>query len=135
MPEPSPILSILLISLLSMGIALSMKNDSFPSFPPSYIISSVCNLIIALLKTEMSILSYSSKFLFITSNISLVSGRFRLSFLINLIALIIFFGQHFMVYILCDTLPQTPRKCEYGIVNLNTSHQPGSHWVSYCVVG
>ena len=31
-----------------------------------------------------------------------------------------------------DTLPSRgPRQCECGIVNLNTSRQPGSHWVCY----
>ena len=32
-----------------------------------------------------------------------------------------------------DTLPQTPHQYECGIVNFNTSHQPGSHWVCYYV--
>ena len=30
-----------------------------------------------------------------------------------------------------DTLPQYPLNVECGIVNLNTSNQPGSHWVYY----
>jgi hypothetical protein len=30
-----------------------------------------------------------------------------------------------------DTLPKSPHKVECGIVNLNTSAQKGSHWVSY----
>ena len=30
-----------------------------------------------------------------------------------------------------DTLPQYPFNVESGIVNLNTSSQPGSHWVCY----
>ena len=30
-----------------------------------------------------------------------------------------------------DTLPHSPRQRECGVVNLNTSHQPGSHWVCY----
>ena len=30
-----------------------------------------------------------------------------------------------------DTLPTTPRENECGIVNFNTSQQPGSHWVCY----
>ena len=30
------------------------------------------------------------------------------------------------------TLPQYPFNIECGIVNLNTSDQSGSHWVSYC---
>ena len=32
-----------------------------------------------------------------------------------------------------DNLPMSsgPRRCECGIVNLNTSQQPGSHWVCY----
>ena len=30
-----------------------------------------------------------------------------------------------------DTLPSTPKDKECGIVNLNTSSQPGSHWVAY----
>ena len=30
-----------------------------------------------------------------------------------------------------DTLPKTPHHKECGIVNLNTSHQPRSHWVCY----
>ena len=34
-----------------------------------------------------------------------------------------------------DNLPQTPYKCECGIVNLNTTHQPGSHWVCYYMNG
>ena len=30
-----------------------------------------------------------------------------------------------------DALPHTPYQQECGIVNLNTSHKPGSHWVCY----
>ena len=30
-----------------------------------------------------------------------------------------------------DNLPKTPKSVECGIVNLNTSAQPGSHWVCY----
>ena len=30
-----------------------------------------------------------------------------------------------------DTLPQYPLNVEFGIVNFNTSNQPGSHWVCY----
>ena len=30
-----------------------------------------------------------------------------------------------------DTLPKKPHKVECGIVNLNISHQSGSHWVCY----
>ena len=30
-----------------------------------------------------------------------------------------------------DELPKTPRQVESGIVNFDTSLQPGSHWVSY----
>ena len=30
-----------------------------------------------------------------------------------------------------DTLPLEPNQKECGIVNLNTSHEPGSHWVCY----
>lgn len=30
-----------------------------------------------------------------------------------------------------DTLPRQSRQHECGIVNLNTSQQPGSHWVCY----
>ena len=30
-----------------------------------------------------------------------------------------------------DTLPEHPRSIECGIVNFNTSNQPGSHWVCY----
>ena len=30
-----------------------------------------------------------------------------------------------------DNLPKTPYQQECGIMNLNTSHQPGSHWVCY----
>ena len=30
-----------------------------------------------------------------------------------------------------DTLPQYPLNVECGIVNFNTSNQPGSHWVCY----
>ena len=30
-----------------------------------------------------------------------------------------------------DTLPKKPHQRECGIVNFNTSHEPGSHWVCY----
>ena len=30
-----------------------------------------------------------------------------------------------------DTIPRTPHHKECGIVNLNTSREPGSHWVCY----
>ena len=30
-----------------------------------------------------------------------------------------------------DNLPKTQYQQECGIMNLNTSHQPGSHWVCY----
>ena len=30
-----------------------------------------------------------------------------------------------------DTLPQYPMNVDCGIVNVNTSNQPGSHWVCY----
>ena len=30
-----------------------------------------------------------------------------------------------------DTLPKHPFNVESGIVNFNTSNQPGSHWVCY----
>ena len=30
-----------------------------------------------------------------------------------------------------DTLPEKPSHKECGIVNFNTSHEPGSHWVCY----
>ena len=30
-----------------------------------------------------------------------------------------------------NTLPRQPHSVEWGIVNLNTSSQPGSHWVCY----
>ena len=30
-----------------------------------------------------------------------------------------------------DTLPQTPKKVECGIMNFNTKDQPGSHWVCW----
>ena len=30
-----------------------------------------------------------------------------------------------------DTLPEIPHHNECGIVNLNTSHQVGNHWVCY----
>ena len=31
-----------------------------------------------------------------------------------------------------DTLSQYPLNVVCGIVNFNTSNQPGSHWVCYC---
>ena len=30
-----------------------------------------------------------------------------------------------------DELPKTPEKQECGVVNFNTSKEPGSHWVGY----
>ena len=30
-----------------------------------------------------------------------------------------------------DTLPKTPWPIECGIVNFNTSFEPGSHWIAY----
>ena len=30
-----------------------------------------------------------------------------------------------------DTLPKVPNEKEAGIVNLNKSQEPGSHWISY----
>ena len=38
---------------------------------------------------------------------------------------------HFRGVFMRDTLPQYPFNIECGIVNLNTSDQPGSHWVWY----
>ena len=39
---------------------------------------------------------------------------------------------HFRGVFMRDTLPTVnPRRKECGIVNLNTSSQPGSHWVCY----
>ena len=34
-----------------------------------------------------------------------------------------------------DTLPHTPHRIENGIVNFNTSHETGSHWVCYYKMG
>ena len=39
---------------------------------------------------------------------------------------------HFRGVFMRDTLPRHPYSVECGIVNLNISHQPGSHWVCYC---
>ena len=41
--------------------------------------------------------------------------------------------DHFRGVFMRDNLPQIAHKCECGIVNLNTSHQSGSHWVCYYV--
>ena len=38
---------------------------------------------------------------------------------------------HFRGVFMRDTLPKRPRKQECGIMNFNTSHQSGSHWVSW----
>ena len=38
---------------------------------------------------------------------------------------------HFRGVYLRDTVPQYPFNVESGIVNLNASSQPGSHWVCY----
>ena len=38
---------------------------------------------------------------------------------------------HFGGVFMRDTLPQYPFNVESGVVNLNTSSQPGSHWVCY----
>ena len=38
---------------------------------------------------------------------------------------------HFRGVFMRDTLPLYPFNVESGIVNLNTSNQPGSHWVCY----
>lgn len=40
---------------------------------------------------------------------------------------------HFRGVFMRDTLPQAGGPCECGIVNLNTSQQPGSHWVCYYI--
>ena len=42
---------------------------------------------------------------------------------------------HFRGVFMRDTLPQAGVRgpCECGIVNLNTSQQPGSHWVCYYI--
>ena len=34
-----------------------------------------------------------------------------------------------------DTLPHAPHRIECGIVNFNTSHESGSHWVCYNKMG
>ena len=40
--------------------------------------------------------------------------------------------DHFRGVFMRDTLPKsTPHHQECGIVNLNTSHEPGSHWICY----
>ena len=39
--------------------------------------------------------------------------------------------KHFWGVFMRDTLPKKPRHQECGIVNSNTSQQPGSHWVCY----
>ena len=44
------------------------------------------------------------------------------------------FGQnipHFRGVFMRNTLPKTPKTYECGIVNLDTSSGPGSHWVAY----
>ena len=38
---------------------------------------------------------------------------------------------HFRGVFMRDTIPKVPNKEECGIVNFNTSQQPGSHWVCY----
>ena len=38
---------------------------------------------------------------------------------------------HFRGVFMRDTLPQYPFNVGSGIVNFNTSSQPGSHWVCY----
>ena len=40
---------------------------------------------------------------------------------------------HFRGVFMRDTLPASPRTRECGIVNLNTSHESGSHWVCYYI--
>ena len=39
--------------------------------------------------------------------------------------------EDFRGVLMLDTLPKIPRHKECEIVNLNTSHQPGSHWAYY----
>ena len=39
--------------------------------------------------------------------------------------------EHFRGVFMRDTLPQKPQPLECGIVNLNTSREPGRHWVCY----
>ena len=39
--------------------------------------------------------------------------------------------NHFRGVYMRDTLPKKPYQQECGIVNLNTSYEPGSHWVCY----
>ena len=39
--------------------------------------------------------------------------------------------EHFRGVFMRDTLPKIPHHKECGILNLNTSQQPGSHWVAY----
>jgi len=39
---------------------------------------------------------------------------------------------HFRGVFMRDSLPRTPRKHESGILNLDTSLGPGTHWVCYC---
>ena len=40
--------------------------------------------------------------------------------------------KHFRGVYMRDTLPKTgPRREECGIMNLNTSREPGSHWICY----
>ena len=39
--------------------------------------------------------------------------------------------NNFRGVFMCDTLPDRPHQQECGIVNLNTSKEPGSHWVCY----
>ena len=38
---------------------------------------------------------------------------------------------HFRGVFMRNTLPKRPRKQECGIMNLNTSNEPGSHWVCW----
>ena len=38
---------------------------------------------------------------------------------------------HFRGVYMKDMLPKSPLERECGIVNFNTSHEPGSHWVCY----
>ena len=42
---------------------------------------------------------------------------------------------HFRGVFMKDTLPSAPHVNETGIVNFNTSSEPGSHWVAYYKTG
>ena len=42
--------------------------------------------------------------------------------------------QNFRSVFMGDTLPRVAHHKEHGIVNFNTSHQLGSHWVCYFMV-